>query len=592
MPKHTDRVLLEEVDWPAVLPWLKIFRCFRMAMHPGKLVLAMILLTSMFLTGKVMDFIAGDAAPAGEIDQYRQLRYGLQTPGEFEKWKESRRRTSDDALAVLLRGIPNFKADIGQVLAKSDPFSEAKAEIHAHYLSQYKDVIYLRDVVGGDDNWESQLQTIRDVRRAKLLAVDALRPHGTFHTALQFKLDALNRLARATVTFNIGWSELASRQGRHDNAVSAPAPVPAPGMEDELPGIVVGGADYSAYQDQTTVIAALRDLVFILPGWLWSQHRTFLIVYMLVALLLYSILGGAISRMCALDATRSEQISIRECLRFSSARAWSFFIAPIAPIGVVLVVGLLMMIGGFILFSPPAMGVDILGGLLFIVTILCGAIITLTVVLSTAAMPLAYPAMAVEGADVFDAIARVFNYVINRPWRWFIYNFFALLYGAVTYLFIAFLLVLLVNVVHEFVGFWVVTKTDLGVNRFDVIFPSPRGTGLSYTSDYQMLDWSGRIAAIFVRCWMFFTILLTMAYVVTFFFSAQTWIYLLLRKSSDGVGFEDVYLEEPIEQPEQSTGASVPDKMEPEEAQEQNQERSEGSAASPDATKPEGDEST
>jgi len=44
-------------DWCAGLPFLRLFRCFRIAAQPGKMILALIGVTLVCLTGWVMDWL-------------------------------------------------------------------------------------------------------------------------------------------------------------------------------------------------------------------------------------------------------------------------------------------------------------------------------------------------------------------------------------------------------------------------------------------------------------------------------------------------------------------------------------------------------
>ena len=49
---------------------------------------------------------------------------------------------------------------------------------------------------------------------------------------------------------------------------------------------------------------------------------------------------------------------------------------------------------------------------------------------------LMYPTIAVEGSDSFDAISRSFSYIYARPWRMIWYTMVAIVYGALTFLFV------------------------------------------------------------------------------------------------------------------------------------------------------------
>ena len=64
------------------------------------------------------------------------------------------------------------------------------------------------------------------------------------------------------------------------------------------------------------------------PMWLWSTHWFFALIYTAYFLLIWSVFGGAISRIAAVHVARDEKISVRHALSFSTSKAVSFIFAP------------------------------------------------------------------------------------------------------------------------------------------------------------------------------------------------------------------------------------------------------------------------
>lgn len=62
MSDHTPRVRIEGIDWVAFAPVLRGVRSFRMALQPGKLVLALAAVLILFGVGSLMDLAWGDIA--------------------------------------------------------------------------------------------------------------------------------------------------------------------------------------------------------------------------------------------------------------------------------------------------------------------------------------------------------------------------------------------------------------------------------------------------------------------------------------------------------------------------------------------------
>jgi hypothetical protein len=97
-----------------------------------------------------------------------------------------------------------------------------------------------------------------------------------------------------------------------------------------------------------------------------------------------------------------------------------------------------------------------------------------------------------------------------------------------------------------------------GQTRLDAIMPDPQWGRLLSDADWDNLDRSGTVAAAVVRAWVMLLIAVLPAFAVSYYFNAQTWVYLLLRRFADQVEFDEVYIEQDAEDP-----ATVEDKVEP-----------------------------
>src|SRR5690606_24264722 len=82
------------------------------------------------------------------------------------------------------------------------------------------------------------------------------------------------------------------------------------------------------------------------------------------------------------------------------------------------------------------------------------------------------------------------------------------------------------------------------VNRFDAIFPPPQLGQLMYQVQWSQLDTPGKIASALIWVWVFVTVSMLAAFAISFYVNVHTWIYLLLRRSVDGTGFDEVYTEQ------------------------------------------------
>jgi len=342
---------------------------------------------------------------------------------------------------------------------------------------------------------------------------------------LSFNVDAFERLIRATVELKHGFGQITTRQ----------------------------------ITDRDTVVGALYDVIVILPGWLYRAHAWYLLVALAVALVLWAVFGGAICRMTALHATHDQRLPALLAMRFVLTRwRWLWFVlAPLIPLVMIALMGLVLAVGGWLLFSWP--GPDILGGLLFVVALAAAAMMAMLLIGLATGGHLMYPAIAVEDADAFDAVTRGYNFSLGRPWRWAFYSIVSLGYGAVTYLFVGLVVYLTLRITHLFVGAWVGTEASEGVNRFAAIMPQPRVGNLDVRPQWSELGFWAKVPAALVSVWVYLCIGLLAAYAISFYFSAQTWIYLLLRRAADGTEFDEVYLEDS----EAAREPAWPDKVEP-----------------------------
>jgi hypothetical protein len=160
---------------------------------------------------------------------------------------------------------------------------------------------------------------------------------------------------------------------------------------------------------------------------------------------------------------------------------------------------------------------------------------------------LMYPTVAVEGSDSFDAISRSFSYVFARPWRMLWYTAVSVVYGAICYLFVRFFVWLMLAVTYFFVT-WLLGRYRLNspADVFPRMWPmvSDPLMSLPHSPDYEHLKGSETVAAWLIQFWVYLTIGLVGAFAISFYFSANTIIYYLMRREVDATDLDDVYVEE------------------------------------------------
>jgi hypothetical protein len=286
---------------------------------------------------------------------------------------------------------------------------------------------------------------------------------------------------------------------------------------------------------------AIWRFLVVAPVWLWASHWLFALIFTAWFLLIWSIFGGAICRIAAVHVARDEKMSVRQSLRFSANKVLSFIFAPLIPLLIIFGIGLVLSVCGFVLFHIPVVG-PIVAGVLFIFALLGGLVMTLVLLGTLGGLNLMYPTIGVEGSDSFDAISRSFSYVFARPWRMLWYTVVSLIYGAICYLFVRFFIFMVLLLTWFFVGWWLKSKNT--APWYPEMFPPPSWSQLAYEPGFAHLKWSEDIAAGCIAFWNYLAISMLGAFAISFYFSASTIIYYLLRREVDATELVDVYVEE------------------------------------------------
>jgi hypothetical protein len=465
MDNQIHRVTVDRIDYGTAFRFTRLFDCFRIAIHPSRLLMALLLIITVCITGWLMDSIwGGQVVPAPE------------------------RR------AFGSRDVP-----------MGDEFDQYTVMPPAMFDTYVKSYLPTKE------------ELARESYRAPKL-------NGVFATVLSTEATLFGKLATAAIQFRIGFDQIAP-----DSPV-----------------------------DDNTVVGVFRKMVLI-PGWLWKAHKGYFIVYGLLFAAVWSLLGGAISRSAVVEASRSTPVTAGQAVRFA-ARRWGWYIlAPVIPLAFVGLCWLVLALGSLLLLVP---GLDMLAALLFVFALAIGLVMAVMLIGWLAGVHLMYPALSAEASDGFDAMSRAYSYVLARPWRLLLYSLTALVYGAATYLFVGFFLYFTIALTQWGAGTWATSLTNVGdspaVPYLPAIFPTPKFGQLIYTPDFAHLSATGKVTATLIMVWVYLLIGLLGAYAISFYFSAYSTIYLLLRRFTDGTDPSDVYQE-----PAEETPAAAKDKIEP-----------------------------
>ncbi|NLZ06917.1 MAG: hypothetical protein GXY19_17250 [Phycisphaerae bacterium] len=269
--------------------------------------------------------------------------------------------------------------------------------------------------------------------------------------------------------------------------------------------------------------------------WAFTYHPVYSVILFAVTLAVMALAGGSICRIAALQFAQGEKPGLVEAVRFGRRKFYSFLAAPVAPVALMALIGLVIVLLGVI------GNIEYVGplciGLFLPLALLPAAFIAIIAIGALAGFNLLFPTIAYEDSDCFDAMSRSFSYVYARPWRMGFYTVTAAVYGAICYEFVRFFSFLLLWITHFFlrIGVW------NGNKNLTAIWAQPDFTDLLGRTAAQPQGWWESAAAFLIYMWVLIVVGLMVSYVISFYFSANTIIYALMRNRVDKTALEEIY---------------------------------------------------
>jgi hypothetical protein len=259
----------------------------------------------------------------------------------------------------------------------------------------------------------------------------------------------------------------------------------------------------------------------------WDQFA-FYFLGGLWSLLVWSFVGGAITRTAAVRLGRDERVGLRESLQFSGRKLASFLGAPLLPLAAIFALGVPLFVLG--LLMRLNLGVA-LGGLLWLPVGLIGFSMALFAVGVMFGWPLMWSAISTEGSDSFDAISRSYAYTYQRPLQYLVYFLLALGLGFLGWLIVGLFCQAIVQFALLAVG------TGSGATRMLLLREALAGSG---EPSSVLLGFGVALIGFVNRC----VLGIQLAFSYSFMWSAAAAVYLLLRQHADQTEMDDVYLDE------------------------------------------------
>ncbi len=255
---------------------------------------------------------------------------------------------------------------------------------------------------------------------------------------------------------------------------------------------------------------------------------SFLLLACLWATAVWALFGGALTRRAALQLGREENLGLRAALGYAAGKWQSYFAAPLLPLlGVALAATPVWLLG---LLMRLDLGV-LLAGIVWPLALLAGVFMALLLLALLFGWPLMWPTISTEATDSFDALSRAWSYVYHRPLHYLFYAAVTAFLGGLGWLFVEKFAEAIIYL-PEWAASW-----GAGSERFAVL------QGLADRPPGAMARWGDTL----INFWNGCVRLVALGFVYSYFWTASTAIYLLLRRDDDGTEIDDIHIDAPRE---------------------------------------------
>jgi len=255
-----------------------------------------------------------------------------------------------------------------------------------------------------------------------------------------------------------------------------------------------------------------------------------LLLYGLWALAVWAFFGGAITRSAALQLATRQTDRPMTTLRFAAARWRYFFMAPLVPLIGVAIVTLLMAIPSVLL--RVGSGAVLVGLLVWPLLLLGGLAIAWILVGLALGWPLLWAHLSVEGGDSLDPLSPMYGYLFRRPLHYLFYVGVAALLGGLGWLLVGYFAAGTIAATY-----WAASWTAGEVRTLLIAWGDP---GLGSVSS---------LGGLVIRFWVQCVKLFAVGFLYSYFWTASTAIYFLLRYDVDQKEMDEVLPEEEEQPP-------------------------------------------
>jgi len=269
--------------------------------------------------------------------------------------------------------------------------------------------------------------------------------------------------------------------------------------------------------------------VFLCPD-LGVRRLACLLLCGLWSLAVWAFFGGAITRIAAVGLASEERIGWAAAMRYAWSKWPAYCGGPLFPlIGILLAAVPVGLLG--LLLWPGGAGV-VLAAVAWPLALVAGLVMAVLLLGLVFGWPLMWGTISTEGSDSYDALGRCYSYAFRRPLHYLFYAVVAAVIGGLGWLLVKSFAAGVIGLAYWAAG------CGAGPEKIQAV-----------AEGSETLGSIGGFGAEVIHFWTGCVKLLALGYVYGFFWTASTFLYLLLRHDVDATEMDEVFLDEDASEP-------------------------------------------
>ena len=251
-------------------------------------------------------------------------------------------------------------------------------------------------------------------------------------------------------------------------------------------------------------------------------------------IIVWALVGGAITRIAALALARNEVPDLGQVIRFAWGSLLSYSLAPLMVLAAAALFAIQLVVLGL------GMQLDwlaFIAAILWPLVLVYGLFMALILLGLLVGWPLMWATISVEGTDAFDAVSRSYAYTYQRPLRLIWYVFFAGLMGTLGMFMVKAFALATIGL-----GDWAVSFGLDHETMAQVVVQRDSPIGDQAAEPDGLL----RMAHQVIGFWKSMLTAVAAGYQASFLWVSAVGIYLLLRRDIDAAEVNEVFVDDDV----------------------------------------------